>query len=704
MGGSRRITEGSPYPLGATWDGMGVNFALFSAHAEKVELCLFDPVTLRETERIVLPEYTDQVWHGYLPECRCGQLYGYRVHGPYEPEAGHRFNPHKLLIDPYAKELKGRFQWSDVLFGFRRDHPKADLSFDRRDSARHMPKCRVVETAFSWGDDRPPRVPWRDTVIYEAHTRGLTMLHPLVPENCRGSFLGLGEPAVVEHLVRLGITTLELLPVQAIVDERELVLRGLSNYWGYNPIGFFACDPRYYRASAQGDFKTMVERLHQAGIEVVLDVVYNHTAEGNQMGPTLSMKGIDNASYYRLTHDNARYYENYSGCGNTLNLRHPRVLQMVTDSLRHWVEEMHVDGFRFDLAASLARDQGGFDNGSSFLDAVRQDPVLCGVKLIAEPWDLGGDGFRLGAFPPGWSEWNGKFRDTVRRFWRGDGGLIGDLASRLTASSDLFGWGGRRPWASINFVTAHDGFTLSDLVSYNQKRNLANGEDNQDGTSDNFSWNCGIEGASDDRVVNGLRTRQKRNLLTTLLLSQGVPMLLAGDEMGHSQGGNNNAYCQDNSISWVDWMRVDHGMLAFARHLLKLRRTCPAFRHPRFFTGRRPSVRDQKDITWITPDGREMTDRDWQLPYARSLGFVLAGDAADVGSGLVTVLMNAYFEPLVFVLPPTRQGAVWDVKVDTALPSGIGHERHAPTRDQYVVQPHSMVVLMQKRTISGTAG
>ena len=441
MGGRKRITEGSPYPLGATWDGKGVNFALFSAHAEKVELCLFDTATQRETERLVLPEYTDQIWHGYLPDCRFGQLYGYRVHGPYAPEAGHRFNPHKLLIDPYAKELMGRFRWSDTLFGFRRDHAKADLSFDHRDSARYMPKCRVVETAFTWGDDRPPQVPWGDTVIYEAHPRGLTMRHPLVADALRGSFLGLAEPPVIEHMVKLGVTSLELLPVQAILDERELVIRGMSNYWGYNPIALFAPDPRLYRVSAQGDFKTMVERLHEAGIEVILDVVYHHTAEGNELGPTLSMKGIDNASYYRLTPGHARSYENYSGCGNTLNLRHPRVLQLVTDSLRHWVEQMHVDGFRFDLAASLARDQGGFDNGSSFLDAVRQDPVLSRVKLIAEPWDLGGDGFRLGAFPPGWSEWNGRFRDTVRRFWRGDGGLIGDLASRLTGSSDLFAWG-----------------------------------------------------------------------------------------------------------------------------------------------------------------------------------------------------------------------------------------------------------------------
>jgi len=694
----QRIAPGSNYPLGATWDGKGVNFALFSAHAEKVELCLFDSVSHREIERIALPEYTDQIWHGYLPDCRVGQLYGYRVSGPYDPSAGHRFNNHKLLIDPYAKELVGPLRWSDHHFGFRTDHPKEDLSFDRRDNSRFLPKCRVVETAFSWGNDRRPAIAWPETILYEAHPGGLTMRHPLVPDDLKGSFLGLAQPAVIDHMVKLGITTLELLPVQAFVDERLLVARGLSNYWGYNPLAFFAPDPRYYRRSAQGDFKTMVERLHEAGIELVLDVVYNHTAEGNQLGPTLSMKGIDNASYYRLMPGDPRYYENFSGCGNSLNLTHPRVLQLVTDSLRHWVEDMHVDGFRFDLAPSLARGHSGFDPGSSFLDAVRQDPVLSRVKLIAEPWDLGGDGFRLGAFPPGWAEWNGRYRDTVRRFWRGDSGLIGDLASRLTASSDLFGWGGRRPWASVNFVTAHDGFTLKDLVTYNQKHNEANGEANRDGTDGNLSWNCGTEGETEDPIINALRLRQKRNFLATLLLSQGVPMLLAGDEMGRSQGGNNNAYCQNNEIGWIDWANIDENLLSFVKQLIKLRKTHSIFRRDVFFSGEALSGRPLKDVTWITPAGGEMAPHDWTAPFARSLGFVLAAepDCEKTKGDVFAVLMNAYVEPLVYTLPGPAPGKLWDVKLDTALPGGIGLSGAAPAREHYVVQPHSLAVLQRK--------
>ncbi|MBY0431074.1 MAG: glycogen debranching protein GlgX, partial [Rhodospirillales bacterium] len=465
----RKVMPGAPYPLGATWDGHGVNFALFSANAERVDLCIFDKRGQREIERITLPEYTDEVWHGYLPDARPGLLYGFRVFGPYDPQRGHRFNPHKLLMDPYAKAVAGSLRWSDAHFGFRPNSPRGDLSFDRRDNARGMPKSRVMDTAFTWGNDRRPRHSWSQTVIYEAHVRGITMRHPHVPHLSRGTFLGLAHPAVIDHMVKLGVTAIELLPVHAIIDERHLVEKSLRNYWGYNPIAFFAPDQRYYSHSAHGDFKTMVQRLHEAGIEVILDVVYNHTAEGNHLGPTFCFKGIDNLSYYRLVPGDERHYENYSGCGNTLNLRHPRVLQLVMDSLRYWVEEMHVDGFRFDLAASLARERGGFDGGSGFLDAVRQDPVLSRVKLVAEPWDLGGDGYRLGGFPPGWAEWNGRYRDTVRRFWRGDGGLIGDMASRITGSSDLFEWGGRRPWASLNFVTAHDGFTLRDMVSYDRK-------------------------------------------------------------------------------------------------------------------------------------------------------------------------------------------------------------------------------------------
>ncbi len=673
-----------------------MNFALFSAHAEKVELCLFESGNQREVERIVLPEYTDEVWHGYLPDCRPGQLYGYRVHGPYDPTAGHRFNPNKLLVDPYAREIVGQLRWSDSHFGFRHDHPKLDLSYDRRDNARVMPKCRVIDTAFSWDNDRPPAVPWPQTVIYEAHLRGLTMRHPLVPKNLRGTFLGLAEPAVIDHMVQLGVTTVELLPVHAIVDERALVERGLRNYWGYNSIGFFAPDPRYYTASAHGDFKTMVERLHDAGIEVVLDVVYNHTAEGNHLGPTLSLKGIDNLSYYRLIPGSERFYENYSGCGNTLNLRHPRVLQLVMDSLRYWAEEMHVDGFRFDLAASLGRERAGFDGGSGFLDAVRQDPVLSRVKLIAEPWDLGGDGYRLGGFPPGWSEWNGRYRDTLRRFWRGDEGLIGELASRLTGSSDLFGWGGRRPWASVNFITAHDGFTMKDLVSFEAKHNEANFEDNRDGTDANYAWNCGAEGETADPEILALRARQARNLMASLLVSQGVPMILAGDELGRSQQGNNNAYCQDNSIGWVDWAHVDEDFHAFVQLVIKLRRDYPVLRRHRFFTGGRFAGTSVKDIVWITPEGHEMSHQDWVKPYARSLGFLLGGDPSE-GEGRdasLLILLNAYIEPITYRLPDDGK-ADWAVLLDTADTAGGRRQRRSALAAQCVVQPHSLVALVQ---------
>jgi len=703
MSNRRRIWPGSPYPLGATWDGQGVNFALFSAHAEKVELCLFDDRG-RETERIALPEYTDEVWHGYLPDARPGQLYGYRVHGPYDPMNGHRFNAHKLLIDPYAKALSGDVLWSDTHFGFKLGNPKQDLVMDKRDNARFQAKCRVVDTAFTWGEDRRPNVPWNDTIVYEMHVRGFTMRHPDVPARFRGTFLGLAQPQVIDHLVKLGITSVELLPVQAYVDERHLTEKGLRNYWGYNPIAYFAPDTRYYGANPQGDFKSMVQRLHEAGIEVILDVVYNHTAEGNQLGPTLSFKGIDNASYYRLVPGSERWYENYSGCGNTLQLSHPRVLQMVMDSLRYWVEDMHVDGFRFDLAASLAREKSGFDGGSGFLDAVRQDPVLSKVKMIAEPWDIGGDGYRLGGFPPGWSEWNGHYRDTVRRFWRGDGGLIGDVASRLTGSSDMFGWGGRRPWASLNFVTCHDGFTLADLVSYNNKHNEANAEQNRDGTDANYSWNCGLEGPTHHKRIQNLRRQQMRNMMATLLLSQGVPMLLAGDEMGRSQGGNNNAYCQDNELSWVDWDNLDQDMLAFVRALIKLRHEHPVFRRPRFFEGRRTTGAALKDITWVTPEGYEMNPSDWTLPYARSLGFILGGESCVVDSrtgreeadDTFMVLFNAYTEIIFYTLPPAQAGRSWEVVVDTARPDPILHDEICAAGTRFPLKPHSLAVLRRR--------
>jgi glycogen operon protein len=708
MTSRRRIWPGSPYPLGATWDGHGVNFALFSAHAEKVELCLFDQRG-REVERVALPEYTDEVWHGYLPDARPGLLYGYRVHGPYDPVHGHRFNPHKLLIDPYAKALSGTMLWSDTHFGFKLGSAKQDLVMDKRDNARFQSKCRVVDTAFTWGDDRRPNVPWPDTVLYEMHVRGFTMRHPEVPAQFRGTFLGLGHPSVIDHLVKLGITSVELLPVQAFVDERHLTEKGLRNYWGYNPIAYFAPDCRYYGANPHGDFKTMVQRLHEAGIEVILDVVYNHTAEGNQLGPTLSFKGIDNASYYRLVPGSERWYENYSGCGNTLKLSHPRVLQMVTDSLRYWVEEMHVDGFRFDLAASLAREKSGFDGGSGFLDAVRQDPVLSRVKLIAEPWDIGGDGYRLGGFPPGWSEWNGHYRDTVRRFWRGDGGLIGDLASRLTGSSDTFGWGGRRPWASLNFVTCHDGFTMADLVSYERKHNETNGENNRDGTDANYSWNCGCEGPTHAKRIHTLRRQQMRNMLATMLLSQGVPMLLAGDEFARSQGGNNNAYCQDNEIGWIDWNNIDSDMLDFVRALIRLRRDHPVFRRPRFFAGRRLPGSLLKDITWVTPEGAEMTHSDWTLPYARSLGFIVSGEACVVDSrtgvedadDTFMVLFNAYTEIIFYTLPPAQLGESWEVVMDTARAEPVLAGESASAGSHFPLKPHSLAVLKRRRAPRG---
>ncbi len=693
-----RVWPGKPHPLGATWDGKGVNFALFSAHAEKVELCLFDAHGARELERITLPEYTDQVWHGYLPDARPGLVYGYRVHGPYDPARGHRFNPAKLLLDPYARDYEGSLKWSLTHFGFRPDSPRTDLVPDKRDNARFMPKCRVAETAFTWGDDRRPDHAFSDSVIYELHVKGMTQSHPGVPEPLRGSFLGLAQPPVIEHLVKLGVTAVELLPVHAFVDERHLVTKGLVNYWGYNPIGFFAADARYWRASSHGDFKTMVRSLHAAGIEVILDVVYNHTAEGNHLGPTLSFKGIDNASYYRLVPGQERYYENFAGCGNVLNLEHPRVLQMVMDSLRYWVEEFHVDGFRFDLATALGRERPDYDPGSGFLDAVRQDPVLARAKLISEPWDIGPGGYRLGGFPPGWAEWNGRYRDSVRRYWRGEGGLIGEVASRLTGSSDIYGWGGRRPWASINFLTAHDGFTLADLVSYNHKHNEANLEGNQDGTDENYSWNCGVEGPTDDPTVISLRHRQVRNLLAALFLSQGVPMLVMGDEQGRSQLGNNNAYCQDNPLSWMNWSTADAELLHFTQVLAQLRHRHPSLRRARFFTGKLCELTGRRDILWITPEGREMEQKDWSIPYARSLGFVLGGDTGlfDPDSGepvvddVLAAFFNAGYEPISYALPPELGVGSWEILVDTAARGGL---THGLVQGSVTVREHSLVLL-----------
>ena len=704
---SRRaaVLPGRPYPLGATWDGAGVNFALFSENAEKVELCLFDPRGRREVERIALPEYTDSVWHGYLPDARPGLLYGYRVYGPYDPANGHRFNHYKLLLDPYAVMVTGGVVWSDAHFGYRVGSPREDLSFDRRDNAAGMPKCVVVDTAFTWGSDRLLHTRWHDLVIYEMHVRGYTMKHHGVAPERRGTMAGLSSPAVIEYLTRLGVNAIELLPVQNFVDDRNLIQKGLRNYWGYSPLSFFAPAPRYLSSADLGEFKTAVSRMHDAGIEVILDVVYNHTAEGSELGPTLSFRGIDNKSYYRLA-DDARYYVDTTGCGNTLNLAHPSVLKMVTDSLRYWVSEMHVDGFRFDLATTLARtNDNSFSTHSNFLASLEQDPVLSRVKMIAEPWDLGNDGYHLGDFPAGWSEWNDRFRDGVRRFWRGDGN-IREMATRLTGSSDVFDRRGRRPRSSVNFVTAHDGFTLNDLVSYDHKRNEANLDDNRDGTDDNLSWNCGTEGQTHDTGILALRERQKRNFLATLLLSQGLPMLLAGDELGRTQDGNNNAYCQDNDLSWLDraHMSDESGTLfAFVRRLIALRRAHPVLRRPRFFRGVTTSESPVKDITWYAPDAREMTYDDWHDPSLRSFAALLSGETGDRFISLqgyrelddsFLLIVNAHDAGVVFTLPPAPSGGRWMTLIDTARWNGAENDGVSLPGERYDVVDRSLALFI----------
>jgi len=697
------VWPGRAYPLGATWDGEGANFALFSEHAQGVDLCLFDPAGKRELARLPMKWQTDLVWHCYLPEVRPGQLYGYRVHGPYDPARGQRYNPAKLLLDPYAKEIVGDIKWSDALFGYRVGHRKEDLSFDRRDSAPGMPKCKVIDPAFTWADDRPPRTPWHQTIIYELHVKGFTQRHPEVPRHLRGSYAALATRPVIDHLKRLGITAVELMPVHAFMDDRNLVEKGMRNYWGYNSIGFFAPDFRYAATGLTAEFKTMVKTLHSNGIEVILDVVYNHTAEGSQLGPTLCFRGIDNESYYRLNPEDARYYMDYTGCGNTLNMRHPRVLQLIMDSLRYWVLEMHVDGFRFDLASALARELHEVDRLSAFFDIIHQDPVLSQVKLIAEPWDLGEGGYQVGNFPIGWTEWNGKYRDAVRAYWKGEGGVIGELAYRLTGSSDLYEAGGRRPHASINFVTAHDGFTLQDLVSYNDKHNEANGEDGRDGEDNNLSWNCGAEGPTDDPAINALRAQQKRNLLATLLLSQGVPMLLAGDELGRTQSGNNNAYCQDNELSWVNWelRPEDRELLEFTRRIIWLNRDHPVFRRHSFFQGRHIHGTDAKDIAWLKPDGAEMTDEEWQLSFARCLGVALTGDALDdvdergqpVRDNNFLLLLNAHHEEIAFVVPPPHSASDWSLEFDTSRNGGLDRAGVFRAGQAYPLQGRSVVLL-----------
>jgi isoamylase len=700
------VWPGKPYPLGATWDGEGVNFSIFSERAEKIELCIFDPTGRREIHRLPLPEQTDQVWHGYLPEARPGLLYGYRVYGPYDPAKGLRFNPHKLLLDPYAKQIQGTLKWSDAHFGYRIGHRTEDLSFDRRDDAAGMLKGEVIDSAFTWGADRPPRVPWHDSIIYELHVKGFTKCHPEVPPPLQGTYAGLATAPVIKYLRELGVTAVELMPVHYFVDDRHLLDKGLRNYWGYNSIGFFAPEARYSATGSVKEFKTMVKTLHSAGIEVILDVVYNHTAEGNQLGPTLSFRGIDNASYYRLTPDNQRYYMDYTGTGNTLNMRHPRVLQLIMDSLRYWVLEMHIDGFRFDLAATLARELHEVDRLGAFLDIIHQDPVLSQTKLIAEPWDLGEGGYQVGKFPGGWAEWNDRYRDAVRSYWKGDGGLIGEFAYRITGSSDLYESSGRRPYASINFVTAHDGFTLRDLVSYNGKHNEANGEDNRDGTDNNRSWNCGVEGPTDDPAVKQLRMQQSRNFLATLLLSQGVPMLLAGDDAGHSQGGNNNAYCQDNESSWLNWdlKAEDHELLAFVRKMILLRKKHPSFRRKNFFHGRPIKGASSGDLSWLTPDGHEMSDEEWKESSARSLGMLMVGDGmheqTERGEPIVDenilLLMNAHHETVPFTLPHLETGESWRAVVDTTWTDYNVRSVHE-SGATYPLQARSLVLLIEHK-------
>ncbi len=700
-----RIWPGRPHPLGATWDGLGVNFAVFSEHATAVDVCLFDNHgSTREAARLALPERTDFVWHGYLPDIRPGQLYGFRVHGPYAPTQGHRFNPAKVMLDPYAKAIGRPLAWHAANFGFAAAAGKDDLEPDGTDNAACAPLAAVIDPAFTWGEDHAPRTPWHRTVIYELHVKGFTRLHPGVAPALRGTFLGLTCDAVLRHFRDLGVTAVELLPVHYHANDRHLVARGLTNYWGYNSLAYFAPDVRF--ASQTGmmaavrEFKMMVRALHAAGLEVILDVVYNHTAEGDHLGPTLSMRGLDNASYYRLLPGDPRQYQDFTGCGNTLNLRHPRVLQLIMDSLRYWAVEMHVDGFRFDLASALARELFAVDKLGSFFDIIQQDPVLSQVKLIAEPWDLGEGGYQVGNFPAGWTEWNGRYRDTVRRFWRGDAAQVSELATRLAGSSDLYAQGGRRPYASINFVTAHDGFTLRDLVTYADKHNEANGEGNRDGESHNLSANYGVEGETGDAAITAVRARQVRNFLATMLLSQGVPMLVAGDEMGRTQLGNNNAYCQDNEISWLNWELTpdQEALLRFTRLLVRFRHEHPALRRRSFFQGRRQPGDAPSDIQWLHPDGGEMTDALWSAADARALGVRLDGDAITditeqgdpVRDDTLLILMNAHPHAVPFTLPDAGPGQTWVLEVDTARPSHAPDSAAQPAR--YELEARSLAV------------
>ncbi len=681
------VWPGKPYPLGATWDGKGVNFAIFSENATGVELCLFDTMQDEvERMRIRMTEQTDYVWHVYIPNLRPGQIYGYRVYGPYEPSQGHRFNPSKLLLDPYAKAITGRINWSDAIFGYpmSSEDPDRDLEIDTQDSAPGMNRSVVIDPAFDWDDDRSPNIPLHESIIYEVHVKGFTKLHPDIDSHLRGTYAGLATPQAIDYLKKLGVTAVELLPVHHFVNDKTLVDKGLSNYWGYNSIGFFAPYSEYSSSGKLGEqvreFKAMVKTLHAAGIEVILDVVYNHTAEGNHFGPHLSFKGIDNVSFYRLVSDEPRYYMDYTGTGNTLNMLHPRTLQMVMDSLRYWVTEMHVDGFRFDLAATLARGLHEVGKLSSFLDIIHQDPVISQVKLIAEPWDIGEGGYQVGNFPVNWSEWNGKYRDTVRSFWRGDEAQVAELAYRLSGSSDLYQHNGRAPYASINFITAHDGFTLNDLVSYNEKHNEANGENNMDGESHNRSMNFGVEGPTDDPEIVTARDRQKRNFLATLLLSQGVPMLCGGDEFGRTQYGNNNAYCQDNEISWFNWVWDDKNedLFEFTRKLIQIRKDFPVLHRRKFFQGRRIRGTDIRDIRWVRPDGMDMTEEEWNNSLVRVLGMLLNGSVMDeynergerIRDDVVLLMINGYWEDVEFCVPGKPGEPDWEVLIDTDDPEG----------------------------------
>lgn len=698
-----RTHSGVPYPLGATWDGKGVNFAIFSQNADKVELCLFDAVDAKkETQRIHLSEQTDMVWHIYLPDARPGWLYGYRVHGPYDPSAGHRFNPAKLLTDPYAKEIARTIQWHDAMSAYT-----SPEGADTRDNAAFAPLAKVVDTSYSWGNDKAPHHPWHETLIYETHVKGLTARHPDVPENLRGTYSGLISKPVIEHLHGLGVTAIELMPIHHHIDDHFLVKKGLSNYWGYNTLSYFAPDLRYASGTMNpvDEFKMMVRTLHENDIEVILDVVYNHTAEGDQFGPTLSLRGIDNRSYYRLDPTAMDRYIDYTGCGNTLNMTQPHVLQLIMDSLRYWIQDMHVDGFRFDLASTLARELHDVDRLGSFFDIIHQDPIISQVKLIAEPWDLGEGGYQVGNFPVLWTEWNGKYRDTIRRFWKGDDCQIAELATRLSGSSDLYEPGGRRPHASINFITCHDGFPLQDLVAYNEKHNATNGENNQDGTSHNDTWNCGVEGPTDDPKIQVLRARQKRNLMATLLLSQGVPMIYGGDELGRSQQGNNNAYCQDNDITWYHWEldQEQKTFLTFVQQLIKIREN-PVLRRRHFFQGRKILGSEMKDITWFLPSGAEITDQEWHQGCSQAMGMRLAGDAIEaldrkgqpIEGKTLLILMNASTIEIPFLLPAHHETVRWKMLINTVDEVST---RRSPTKkggDIFPLMAHSLVVFQLK--------